>query len=155
METFASFAKVIISSFNSTVSVIQTLTKKSIRRYLFLGFSTFTELSLVQGQWDEVIRRRTAQKGNELGDAVSSIRAGCLRIFPEVIADIKLAGNLPSGPGGRPTEIGTGLADITKSVADLLLFRFIIILTDFVDYRFLGATYSRSGCCNQCPQNPR
>lgn len=54
--------------------------------------------------------RRAGRTENELKDGLHSIRAVCLRSFPEFIADIRLAAN---GKGG---EFSTGLHDITSSV---------------------------------------
>lgn len=54
--------------------------------------------------------KRPARKENELKDGLHSVRASCLRCFPEFLADIRAAA---LGKGG---ELSTGLADFTLSV---------------------------------------
>lgn len=58
--------------------------------------------------------RRAGRKQNELKDGLHSIRASCLRSFPEFIADLKSAA---LGKGG---ELSTGLADFTISTVSYL-----------------------------------
>ena len=57
--------------------------------------------------------KRADRKDNELKEGLHSIRASCLRSFPEFLADIRLAG---LGKGG---ETGTGLAEFTITVRRL------------------------------------
>ncbi|KAF9515702.1 hypothetical protein BS47DRAFT_1371949 [Hydnum rufescens UP504] len=52
--------------------------------------------------------------------AYTSMRAICLRSFPELIADIKTAGQLQVGTSGKPVEIGFGIAPITASTVGFL-----------------------------------
>jgi exocyst complex component 7 len=85
-------------------------------QYVFLAFSTYTELSFLQGRWDETMRQRPGRKQNELAEGLHSMRAICLRSFPELVADIKTAGQLQVGTSGKPVEIGFGIAPITASV---------------------------------------
>lgn len=54
--------------------------------------------------------RRAGRTENELKDGLHSLRASCLRSFPEFIADIRLAAN---GKGG---EFSTGLHEVTSTV---------------------------------------
>lgn len=70
--------------------------------------------------------RRAGRKENELKDGTHSVRAACLRSFPEFIADIRM------GALGKGGELSTGLADFTLSVRlqpvslsvlDLLVYR--------------------------------
>lgn len=55
--------------------------------------------------------RRSGRKENELKDGLHSVRAACLRSFPEFLADLQAAA---LGKGG---ELSTGLADFTLSVS--------------------------------------
>lgn len=68
------------------------------------------------------MRQRTGRKENELGDMVHSLRALCLRSFPEFLMEIKQAG-IPPPPSAKQIELGTGVADITKLVRDSPSFR--------------------------------
>ena len=62
------------------------------------------------------MRQRAGRKQNELAEGLHSMRAICLRSFPELIADIKAAGQLQVGTSGKPVEINYGVAPITASV---------------------------------------
>lgn len=59
--------------------------------------------------------RRAGRKENELNNGLHSIRAACLRSFPEFLADLRASA---LGKGG---ELSTGLADFTLSVRDAFL----------------------------------
>ena len=83
--------------------------------FTFLALSAYSSLTSLQARWSDVMSRRADRKENELKEGLHSIRASCLRSFPEVLADIRLAG---LGKGG---EIGTGLAEFTISVRLSLL----------------------------------
>lgn len=115
-STFASLTQPLINVFTSVITSIQNLTKRSVRKHLHLAFSTYAELTALQGRWDDVIRQPANRKQNELADSLHSLRALCLRIFPEVIADIKIASSAAVSTAARPFEIGTGIAPITRSV---------------------------------------
>ncbi len=65
--------------------------------------------------------KRAGRKDNELKDGLHSIRAACLRSFPEFLADIRMAAL------GKTGELSTGLADFTNSVS----FHFLNIPLDF------------------------
>lgn len=54
---------------------------------------------------------RSGRKENELKEGLHSIRASCLRSFPEFLADLRVAA---LGKGG---ELSTGLADFTLTVS--------------------------------------
>ena len=63
-------------------------------------------------RWDEVIRRRangSTANVNALKEGLHSLRAVCLRSFPEFLVDIKQAA-IPKG------EIGTDISQITYTV---------------------------------------
>lgn len=116
-KAYAAVTQQMIVVFNSIVSTIQALAKKSVRKYLYLAFSTYSELAALQGRWDDILRQPANRKQNDLAEALYSLRAVCLRIFPEIIADIKIAGNVPLGPSAKPVEVGTNIAAITKNVS--------------------------------------
>ena len=121
-NTFATLTQPLVNVFTSVIASIQSLTKRSVRKYLHLAFSTYAELTALQGRWDDIIRQPANRKQNELADSLHSLRAVCLRIFPEVIADIKVAGSIAIGTAAKPIEAATGIATITKGVSHRWLF---------------------------------
>lgn len=56
---------------------------------------------------------------NTLKEGLHSLRAVCLRSFPEFLADIKMAG-IPGGPG---SELSSDVADITIRVRSAVMGR--------------------------------
>jgi exocyst complex protein 7 len=68
------------------------------------------------------MRQRASRKENELAEGLHALRGVCLRSFPETIADIKIAVNLPVSVG-KQVEIGTSVAEITKIVGSVLLLK--------------------------------
>lgn len=107
---YASLVTPLATLFTTTLSSISALIKKSINKHTFLVLSAHANLSQCQGKWDDFMCRRAERSENELKDGLHSLRASCLRSFPEFIADIRLAAN---GKGG---ELSTGLHEITISV---------------------------------------
>lgn len=96
--------------FNTTLSSLSTLIKRSLHKYTFHALACYSALSAFQVRWDDLITRRAERKENELKEGLHALRGVCLRSFPEFLADLKLAG---LGKGG---EIGTGCADFTITV---------------------------------------
>ena len=82
-------------------------------KYTFLALSAHTSLSQCQARWNDLMSTRAARPQNELKDGLHSIRAACLRSFPEFLADIRAAAL------GKTGELSTGLADFTVSVSVL------------------------------------
>jgi len=110
-STYGTLLTPLINLFNSTISSLSTLIKRSLHKYTFLALSAYSSLSATQARWDELVTQRAGgRKENEIKDALNPLRAVCLRSFPELLADIKLAAQ---GKGG---ELGTGLADFSVSV---------------------------------------
>jgi exocyst complex protein 7 len=74
--------------------------------------ASYSCLSVYSPRWEKMATRRGNASASELRDALQSLRATCLRSFPERLADIK-ASSFGKGP---PGEIGTSVADVTISV---------------------------------------
>ena len=108
--TFTTLVTPLINLFTSTLASLNALIKRSLHKYTFLALSAHASLSRLQSRWDDIMCARTRRKENELKDGLHSIRAACLRSFPEFLADIRVAA---MGKGG---ELSTGLADFTLSV---------------------------------------
>lgn len=108
--TYSTLLTPLIQLFSSTLSSLGSLIKRSLHKYTFLALSAYAHLSESQARWDDVMCRRSGRKENELKDGLHSIRASCLRCFPEFLADIKAASLSNRG------ELSTGLADFTLSV---------------------------------------
>jgi exocyst complex protein 7 len=109
-STYIALVTPLTSLFNSTLSSLSALIKRSLHKYTFHALASYSALSTCQDRWDELITRRTERKENELKEGLHALRGVCLRSFPEFLADLKLAG---MGKGG---EIGTGCADFTITV---------------------------------------
>ena len=110
-STYAVLLIPLTTLFNTTLSSLSTLIKRSLHKYTFHALASYSSLSTHHDRWDELITRRAERKENELKEDLHALRGVCLRSFPEFLADLKLAG---LGRGGG--EIGTGCAEITISV---------------------------------------
>ena len=84
----------ILELINFILAALITLVKKALNRYTFLALSAFKGLlSLQNPNWDDLLSRRgpdTATDKKQLKDAIQFICALCFRIFPELLAGIKL-----------------------------------------------------------------
>ena len=128
--TYSSLLAPLIALLSSALTQLTARVKQALQRHTFLALAAYSRLSnpVNQQRWDEVITRRsgrTAGPGNigqqakkqeslnvnALREGLHSLRAVCLRSFPEFLADIKVAG-MPSALG----EIGIGIAPITETV---------------------------------------
>ncbi|KAG5635948.1 hypothetical protein H0H81_009573 [Sphagnurus paluster] len=103
----------ILSLFGTTLTALVNLVKRSLPKYTFLALSAYEEMLVLQPQWDDLLSRRGnagRREGNELRDGLHTLRAVCLRSFPEFLADLKLGA---LGKGGE--LVTTGLADFAIS----------------------------------------
>ncbi|KAG9021156.1 hypothetical protein FRB95_002731, partial [Tulasnella sp. JGI-2019a] len=117
-QSFGSLCAPLLAMFSSTVSAIQAAVKKSLLTHVWLALQVWASLSALQPVWDDVMRKRTGRKENELSEIVHSIRGVCLRSFPEFIMEIKIAAT--PAVTARQVELGTGTADVTKMVIDYI-----------------------------------
>jgi len=109
-STYITLLTPLTTLFNTTLSSLSTLIKRSLHKYTFHALAAYSALSACQDRWDGLITRLADRKENELKEGAHALRGVCLRSFPEFIADLKLAGM------GRGGEIGTGCADFTITV---------------------------------------
>jgi exocyst complex protein 7 len=115
-STFTTLLSPLLTLFGETMSSLIALVKRSLHKYTFLALASYESLLTLQPLWDNLLARRGTEvarrdkEGNELKDGLLSLRAVCLRSFPECLVDVKLAATSKGG------EFGTGLADITSSV---------------------------------------
>ena len=119
-SAFGTLLTPILKLFNSILAALVTLVRKSLHRYTFLALSAFEGLLSLQNHWDELLSRRgpdTVTDKNELKDAIQSLRALCLRSFPEFLADIKLSAT------SRSSDTSTKLTGFTVSVCSSLVCR--------------------------------
>ncbi|KAF5356496.1 hypothetical protein D9757_012573 [Collybiopsis confluens] len=94
----------------STVSSLVAFAKRSLHKYGFIMLSAYESLLELQSMWDEVAVLRVSEETrskevNEYKDVLQMLRSVCVRMFPEALADIKLA------TGGRSADTSTGLLD--------------------------------------------
>ncbi|KAF8625717.1 hypothetical protein AX15_005229 [Amanita polypyramis BW_CC] len=101
----------ILSLFSSTLNSLITLIKRSLHRYAFLALSTYESLLKLQPRWEVLLALRDKSEGasNEIKDGLHSLRAVCLRSFPEFIADIK---------SGAMSKNNANVAEYTGAVTD-------------------------------------
>ena len=107
--TFANLINPLVILFTNTLNSLNTLIKRNLGRHSFLALSVYDSLSRQQSRWDDVMRERAGRKENELKDMLHSLRAVCLRSFPEFLADLKSVAS-------RPGDVGTSIADFVISV---------------------------------------
>ncbi|KAH7889211.1 Cullin repeat-like-containing domain protein [Phlebopus sp. FC_14] len=112
-STYDTLLTPLLTLFTETLSSLTSLIKRSLHRYTFHALSAYSSLAASQSRWETLLSRRGEgrRETNELRDGLNSIRAVCLRSFPEFLADLKLAAT-GTGKGG---ELGVGLADFTVS----------------------------------------
>lgn len=108
--TFTTLITPLVNLFTTTLSSLGALIKRSLHKYTFLALSAYASLSSLQARWDDIMCRRSGRKENELKDGLHSMRAACLRSFPEFLADLRAA------VLGRGGELSTGLVDFTLTV---------------------------------------
>lgn len=111
-QSFEDFLQPLITLFQSDMATFTTLIKRSLPKYTFLALSAYSSLMALQNRWAELITKPTARRENELKEGLHSLRAICLRSFPEFLADIKMA-------SVKPTEaqfLGTGVAELVVKV---------------------------------------
>jgi exocyst complex protein 7 len=115
-SAFAVLLMPILKIFSQVSGQLVALAKKSLRQYNFFALSAYEGLSSLQPIWDELLSRRGSDhvpEKNELKDGLQSLRALCLRSFPEFLVDIKLAA---AGRDVRGLDVSANLADFTISV---------------------------------------
>ncbi|OSD02576.1 hypothetical protein PYCCODRAFT_1435235 [Trametes coccinea BRFM310] len=113
-STYATLISPLTNLFTSTLGSLGSLIKRNLNKNTFLALSAYSSLTSLQSRWNDIMSRRADRRENELKEGLHSIRASCLRSFPEFLADIRMAG---LGKGG---EIGTGVADFTMSTVEYL-----------------------------------
>lgn len=109
-STYATLLTPLGNLFTTTMQSFSGLIKRSIHKYTFLALAAYASLSIMQARWDDLMCKRSGRRENELKDGLHTIRAACLRSFPEFIADIRAAAL------GKTGELSTSLADCTVTV---------------------------------------
>lgn len=111
-QSFEDFLQPLITLFQSDMATFTTLIKRSLPKYTFLALSAYSSLMALQNRWADLITKPTARRENELKEGLHSLRAICLRSFPEFLADIKMSSI-------KPTDaqfLGTGVAELVVKV---------------------------------------
>ncbi|GJJ10642.1 hypothetical protein Clacol_004869 [Clathrus columnatus] len=115
-QTFDDLLQPLIILFQSIMSTFISLIKRAVPKYTFLALSAYSSLMALQGRWADLINKPSGRRENELGDGLYSLRAICLRSFPEFLADIKLAAVKPA----EGQLLGTGVTElVTKAISFL------------------------------------
>ncbi|KAG6889605.1 hypothetical protein C0995_016131 [Termitomyces sp. Mi166 len=112
-SSFNTLLMPILKLFTTTLTSLVNLIKKSLPKYSFLALAAYESMLSMQSQWDDLLSRRaseTRKDMNEVKDGLNTLRAVCLRSFPEFLADLKLGA---MGKGGE--LVNTGLTDFVVS----------------------------------------
>ncbi|KIM35849.1 hypothetical protein M413DRAFT_449580 [Hebeloma cylindrosporum] len=112
-SAFGTLMEPILKLFNAVLQQLIALVKKSLHKFNFLALSAFDGLLSLQRHWDDLLSRRGSDHvsdKNEPRDGLQSLRALCLRSFPEFLVDIKM------GAMARGSDTSTKLMDFTTSI---------------------------------------
>ncbi|OCH84783.1 hypothetical protein OBBRIDRAFT_798791 [Obba rivulosa] len=113
-DTYTTLITPLTTLFNSTISSLSALIKRSLHKYTFLALSMYSSMSAWQARWDDIMCRRAGRKESELKDGLHSIRASCLRSFPEFLADIRAAA------ATKTSELNTNVMDFVTSTVQYM-----------------------------------
>lgn len=92
-SSFSTLLSPILKLFTTILTSLVNLIKKSLPKYCFLALAAYECMLSIQSQWDDILSRRgneARKDGNEVKDGLNTLRAVCLRSFPEFLADLKL-----------------------------------------------------------------
>lgn len=87
---YASLLPLPLALFAQTSSNLNTLIKKSLHPLIPIAFASFGELQERSQEFEEVVRKKSGRKENEVGDALHSFRGTCLSSLPGMIEDVKV-----------------------------------------------------------------
>ncbi|KLO10611.1 hypothetical protein SCHPADRAFT_906774 [Schizopora paradoxa] len=130
---YCTFLTPLLSLVSSALNQLTTRVKRALQQHAFLALAAYARLSSpnVSQRWDDIISRRSGKSArdqaaisgkkadintNTLKEGLHSLRAVCLRSFPELLADIKLA----AIPKGGAVDVGTGVVEICETVVKYL-----------------------------------
>ncbi|KZO98107.1 exocyst complex component exo70 subunit [Calocera viscosa TUFC12733] len=113
-STYAAFISPVCTLVSTVLSAAHAPVRRSLSAHVFLAFTQYSSVSALQPRWDVVMRQRAARKENELAESLHSLRAICLRSFPEFLADVRAAGS------AIPMTLSVGVADFTLSTVKYL-----------------------------------
>jgi exocyst complex protein 7 len=111
--TFSTLLAPLVTMTSTTFTHFITLIKGSLSKHTFLALAAYEALGNVQLNWSDVVHK-TGRKEDEVKDSVNSLRAVCLRSFPEFLLDVRAAGTKTN------VEVGTGLHEITTLATSYL-----------------------------------
>lgn len=163
--TYCTYLTPLLSLVSSSLTQLTTRVKRALQQHAFLALAAYARLSSpnVQQQWDDIISRRSGKFGagrdqtgvqgkkadlnvNALKEGLHSLRAVCLRSFPEFLADIKLA----AIPKGGAVDVGTGVVEICETVGSEFELKCILNVNASVrlgrEIYAIGAGSSGCGC---------
>ncbi|KAG6899569.1 hypothetical protein C0993_009148 [Termitomyces sp. T159_Od127] len=112
-SSFNTLLSPILKLFTTILISLVNLIKKSLPKYSFLALAAYECMLSIQSQWDDILSRRSSETRkdvNEVKDGLNTLRAVCLRSFPEFLVDLKLGA---MSKGGE--LVNTGLADFVRS----------------------------------------
>ena len=108
-QAYGALLAPILGLFGTTLGSLISLIKRSLHKHTFLALSTYEALLKLLPRWESLLNLREGGSSNEVKEGLNSLRAVCLRSFPELIADIK---------SGATSKNNVGLAEYTGAVTD-------------------------------------
>ncbi|GAA5948482.1 hypothetical protein JCM3765_004898 [Sporobolomyces pararoseus] len=112
---YASLLPLPLALFAQTSSNLNTLIKKSLHPLIPIAFASFGELQERSQEFEEVVRKKSGRKENEVGDALHSFRGTCLSSLPGMIEDVKAFGS--KAPSGNEI-VSAAVSPITHNVVN-------------------------------------
>ena len=79
-STYCTLLTPLTTPFNTTLSSLSTLIKRSLHKYTFHALASYSALSPRQDRWNEFITRRAERKENELKEGLNALRGVCCAI---------------------------------------------------------------------------
>lgn len=118
-SAYASLITPLLNLLQTSLTQLTTRVKKSLQRNAFLALAAYAQMSRpeITRHWDDTVRQHAGGAAsnanvNVLKEGLHSLRAVCLRSFPEFLADIKMA-----AAQGASGELGTDIAEIAETVS--------------------------------------
>ncbi|MBW0512160.1 hypothetical protein O181_051875 [Austropuccinia psidii MF-1] len=119
------YSQVISASLQTLLETGQSVNnviKRSLSSYIGAAFDIYETISDQLSRFDQVVRRLSGRKENELGDLLHGFKGSCLRSLPEFIADAKTFGDKqPIGSeicNTMTSEMTIGVIDYLKMLCN-------------------------------------
>ncbi|KAL0062598.1 exocyst complex component exo70 [Marasmius tenuissimus] len=116
-SSYNTLLKPVLLLLNNTATSLVALAKRSLQKNGFIALVAYEALVSLQDSWDDIASWKASddrKSGDEYKETLSSFRSLCQRLFPEVLADIKL------GAMSRTSDTSVELMDSSISAVQFL-----------------------------------